>query len=79
MNPGTVFGNWTVLGDMPAVPGQKPRTKCRCVCGKVKAVLTHTLVNGRSKSCGCWIKTQHNEIRGKWFRGSEQRRADYAG
>jgi len=30
------------------------RWECQCQCGKVVTVLTQHLMNGRTKSCGCW-------------------------
>lgn len=27
---------------------------CRCDCGNIKAVLSHSLTSGRTKSCGCY-------------------------
>lgn len=60
---GHKFGRWTVLEitRMPPTPKQiragrpgNKGTRCRCDCGTVKLVHTAYLVNGRSKSCGCY-------------------------
>lgn len=44
------------------------RWKCRCVCGKIKSVLSSSLLSGASSSCGC-AKDRKNDQRliDKWF------------
>lgn len=49
---GQTFGRWTVI-ERANHPGNATRWRCRCDCGTVKTVLSDSLVNGRSKSCGC--------------------------
>lgn len=44
---GKTFGRWTALTKYGG------KWKCRCSCGTIRTVYTYTLVNGRSKSCGC--------------------------
>lgn len=51
---GMTFGRWTVL---EYVSGGK--WLCRCECGTEKEVSAHTLVKGKSLSCGC---TQHSLV-----------------
>lgn len=41
----------------------------RCECGTVKTVLSHNVLNGRTKSCGCKefeLKAKANLRHGKW-------------
>jgi hypothetical protein len=52
--PGTVYGRWTVLADVP-VPHKAPRILlCRCQCGTERPVAMGNLRNGASFSCGCY-------------------------
>lgn len=49
---GEKFGDWEVIAEA------KPRVLneywlCRCKCGKEKEVFRGSLLNHRSKSCGC--------------------------
>jgi len=50
---GQVFERWTVIER--AENGTRGRTRflCQCVCGTERVVLSVTLRNGTSKSCGC--------------------------
>lgn len=49
---GKRFGRLTVIKRVrPLCP---TRWKCRCDCGKVKEVLANNLVQGTTKSCGCY-------------------------
>ena len=54
---GQKFGRLTVLERAENQHG-KVYWKCLCECGKVKDILSDSLIGGRSKSCGCY----HNEI-----------------
>ena len=58
---GQTFGYWTAL-----YPVTKEKYKyywhCRCKCGKEKDVLTTSLVNEKSKSCGC-LRAEENQKR----------------
>jgi len=49
---GQRFGRWKVLSRAACI-GRTAAWLCRCDCGHMKAVVTHTLVNGESRSCGC--------------------------
>lgn len=51
VNAGDTFGKWTVLE-----PSNRAgeRVACRCECGTERRVQMGTLLDGRSKSCGCW-------------------------
>ena len=56
---GQVFGRLTVLRRGPdrlEGPNKtRPRVvfQCQCVCGKVVPVRSHSLLSGRTQSCGC--------------------------
>lgn len=68
---GRQFGRLTVIefaGTHTAPCGTKRKMwRCKCECGKESIVNTSNLLNGTTKSCGCWkyekIK-QHNTIHG---------------
>lgn len=52
---GKEFGRWTVL----AKAEKRKRGiywTCQCSCGTIKDVITNSLVNGISTSCGCYAK-----------------------
>src|SRR5205807_1732621 len=49
---GQVFGRWTVVGPRH-VRRSIPIWRCRCSCGSEKWVVSQTLRNGSSRSCGC--------------------------
>ena len=56
IQPGDVFGYWTVLGPCDDPELSKHRNifyKCRCVCGKEKNIRAHLLYDGKIRSCGC--------------------------
>ena len=78
LEPGQTFGMWTVLSHVEGTTGKTKRYVCRCACGTKKKVLVASLAGGKSKSCGCWIKAAHNQVMGRLFPGSSQRRAEYA-
>lgn len=76
MNPidltGHRFGRWQVIDR--AVQGRAGRTawNCVCDCGNKKVVVTKTLRNGISQSCGCLMKEivsatniKHGHYRGR--------------
>ncbi len=51
---GKVFGRWTVIGDSGERRNKKVVWSCVCQCGTHKMVVGSNMVNGNSKSCGCW-------------------------
>lgn len=62
LTPGQVFGRLTVLEEAPA-PTEYTTYKglwyrCRCQCGNEAVVRRASLVNGRTKSCGC-LRREH--------------------
>ncbi len=72
------FGRWTVIGEPITIDKRQGyKVLCKCVCGTKRYVRVLCLKNGRSQSCGCRIKDHHNEVMGKWFSGSEERREQF--
>jgi hypothetical protein len=57
---GQSFGNWTVLSYAGSY-----RWLCRCACGIERAVLSKSLKNGRSTSCGCSYKKKAGDVFGR--------------
>lgn len=53
---GQKFGAWTVLNPSDKVyhTGRRVFWVCRCECGTLKEVFTHSLRSGDSTSCGCY-------------------------
>lgn len=49
---GKRFGRWMVISQA-ANRGRRTVWKCHCDCGAERGVLTATLRNGTSRSCGC--------------------------
>lgn len=52
---GCEFGRWKVI-DYAGPGGSCAMWLCRCQCGSEKSVTSSSLLNGRSKSCGCYLK-----------------------
>jgi len=64
------FGRLTVLS--PERKGKRTAWLCQCSCGKLKVVLTHLLVSGKTSSCGCLHKeilARQNEDRAYFLTG----------
>lgn len=63
---GVRFSRWIALKRLPGAGKQGSPTLwlCRCDCGAERAVVSATLSNGTSRSCGCW----KNEVAGARFR-----------
>ena len=53
VEPGTRFGSYAVIGEGGRDRRGKRLLECRCDCGSVRKVLDHSLLSGRSRSCGC--------------------------
>lgn len=50
---GQIFGSWTVV-EFSGRDGRNATIwKCQCKCGTKREVVVTSLMNGRSKSCGC--------------------------
>lgn len=54
---GKVFGRLTVIKRI-GTKGKHPLFLCRCSCGNEKAVVSSSLCNGNTQSCGCL----HHEV-----------------
>jgi len=53
IKPGQRFGRWTVVSLLPERYYGQMLWQCVCDCGTTRAVPSHSLVAGRSLSCGC--------------------------
>lgn len=69
---GLEFGRWKVLGRAERTTGQL--WLCKCSCGTIKKVQHTSLINGTSKSCGCYQKeitrqrlTTHNMSKSRLY------------
>lgn len=73
---GTRFGRWTVLR-FDSVK-RNSFYLCRCDCGTERSVMARNLLNGRSKSCGCYHLevsaqtakakfTKHGHSKERWY------------
>lgn len=51
---GAQFGRWTVLYKTEQKQLRHWLWMCKCKCGTVRPVSIHSLVTGRSVSCGCF-------------------------
>lgn len=49
---GQRVGRWTLVSSDKPIGG-RTRWLCRCACGAESVVLSQSLKNGRSRSCGC--------------------------
>lgn len=59
---GRQFGKWRVGGRVDNV-GTKSAWACTCECGTKRAVKGTDLLTGRSKSCGCALRSTSKEVR----------------
>lgn len=57
---GKTFGRLTVVRRVGTDRNKKPLWLCKCSCGKEKLVISQSLINGVTKSCGC-LQREHNE------------------
>jgi hypothetical protein len=72
---GRVFGRLTVINEVPN-KGTYKRTHvywiCKCVCGKIKEILSNSLLQGKTKSCGCWWKDMNKQSWGRITHGGSK-------
>jgi len=54
---GKKFGRWIVIEIAYKINGYL-YLKCECTCGSIRNVIIYSLLNGRSRSCGCWKKEE---------------------
>jgi hypothetical protein len=57
---GKKYGRWTILKYKSRTVDTKPRGLCVCECGTEREVQISSLIEGRSKSCGCHKKERIN-------------------
>ncbi|MBO5897533.1 MAG: hypothetical protein J6R04_00815 [Clostridia bacterium] len=59
---GRKFGKWTVLercdDALYRAGSRDTRWLCQCECGNYRSVLSNSLKNGKSLSCGCWKQSK---------------------
>ncbi len=55
---GQKFSRLTVVERLPKLPKSENRYKCICDCGKNHIVSATMLLQGKTKSCGCWKSEQ---------------------
>lgn len=53
---GNTYGYWTVIK-----PTGRGKWLCRCSCGNIKEVYKKSLVQGKSKSCGCHLNENRKD------------------
>lgn len=61
-NTGQVFGRLTVLGPVEPDKAGHKRSRCRCTCGKVTIVSNSRLLSGHTRSCGCLVFANRNNL-----------------
>lgn len=68
---GEVFGKWKVIdfADPDIMKGNRKRRRwlCQCECGTKRTVIESSLLNGLSKSCGCYHSEIMREVGRKLF------------
>lgn len=70
-NVGNRFGRWVISGRPVQVgSGRVWHLPCRCDCGTDRLVRVHSLIDGRSTSCGC---AKPDIMRGRLGRTRERR------
>lgn len=52
---GDKFGKLTVIGVSDNTSNKKTHYICKCDCGNIKIVDKYSLIQGRTKSCGCLV------------------------
>ena len=58
---GKKIGRWTVLEQVPN-NNDFVMWKCQCECGEVRNIFSNSLLNGVSKSCGCYKADRAHEL-----------------
>lgn len=59
---GQTYGRLTVLEEIPGRKGQPRMVRCQCQCGKVALVKKASMLNGKTRSCGCYRRHRHEEV-----------------
>ena len=60
---GNRFGRLTVIAPLPP-KNKSTRWLCKCDCGKEKEVLAVSLTQGRTISCGCYMREKNSKHNG---------------
>ena len=59
---GKSFNYWTVISLCDKIVKYKQTYwKCKCVCGTIKSIKSQSLLDGTSKSCGCYRKERNTK------------------
>lgn len=58
---GQRFGRWTVIETVPNYKNNKTYCLCICDCSTKKYIARHSLLSGKSKSCGCLAREETSE------------------
>jgi len=53
---GQTYGLWQVLAPVERNAQGRKQYLCRCACGNERIVIESALINGNTRSCGCWRK-----------------------
>lgn len=56
---GMRFGKWTVIARSSVKSHDCAMWDCRCECGTTRVVQSHSLLRGKSQSCGCGHAATH--------------------
>lgn len=64
---GQKFGRLTVINKSTNLSSNKTAWLCQCECGKIKAIKTSNLLQGKAKSCGCQINYNKINLIGRKF------------
>ncbi len=63
---GEKFGSWVVIGTV-LTEGYRKKWLCQCHCGKIREIDVYSLVNGKSKNCGCDRVYKRKDLKGEKF------------
>lgn len=75
---GKKIGRWLVIERSPNGKYGEAKFLCRCDCGIERVVLNGSLMNGESKSCGCYIRDYHKQnIKHGYGRSGKDRTPEY--
>ena len=64
---GQQFGMLTVVARDQSTEDGKAKWICRCECGNLTSVLSESLRNGKTKSCGCYVSRLKHDLTGMVF------------
>ena len=61
---GEKYNYWTILAlsDFVSKKGER-YYKCQCNCGTIRDVRAYHLKNGKSKSCGCFVREPMSNLK----------------